>query len=242
MTGLHILIHSVQMILRNLRQVFQLGLIPLALASTGFAAIFGFLALQPTIGEGAMILAMIAVFGLVCVSMISFAVNWHRFVLLEEYPSGFVPVIRRGEMWRYFGYSIAIIFLVFLMTVPVLLGVGLLATLAFGMLPLIEFIATFLVTMGALRLGLILPAVSIGDSSSLSKMWGKTSGNSGALLVLAFFVTLLSLLAENLPTLLSHGAIGVAVAVVMQLFLLVLNISILTTLYGHYVEGRPVTG
>ena len=28
----------------------------------------------------------------------------------------------------------------------------------------------------------------------------------------------------------------------LHVFLAVLQVSILTTLYGHYVEGRPVTG
>ena len=247
MIGLHILAHSIQMILRNLWHVLQLGLVPLIALLVGVGSLSIAIAKSGVAGGGGIGPMLFLIFFCVMFPAIWFAVNWHRFILLEEYPRGFFPPVPKGEMWRYFGYSFLIGFLVLLMAIPLMmLTFGALAAAGsanfFSFQGMIEFGAILLFTAVAMRLGLILPAVSIGEKSALGAMWGKTSGHSGAIFTLAFCIAVIGQAFEYLPSVLPTGLLSVSFIVVSQLFLVVLNISILTSLYGHYVEGRPVTG
>ena len=119
---------------------------------------------------------------------------------------------------------------------------------------LIPFIAIPIAVIVSLvigyRLGIILPAGSIGKPMTLSDAWTKTKGHSGTVVSLGILTFAASLLLQ-LPTFIDVSAAetpeaGIANPVT-QIYTLVvgwvftlIGVGILTTLYGHLVEGRPL--
>ena len=99
MLGLEIFVHSVKMVLRNLTQALQISVVPALIG--GFLAIGLFFLFGIPFEEfnsetngfpegvtaasftGFLLCLMAVVFGV----MLWIVVSWHRFVLLEEYPS-----------------------------------------------------------------------------------------------------------------------------------------------------------
>ena len=110
-TGFHIFIHSVQMILRNRADVFRLAALPfvvalgalLALGTLGSAAKSGGM---PNPGAALVFLPLLFIAG---ACALWFIVNWHRFILLEEYPPGWMPKFRGDRVLSYLGHSLLLV-------------------------------------------------------------------------------------------------------------------------------------
>ena len=82
---------------------------------------------------------------------------------------------------------------------------------------------------------------ALGDSLSLGDAWGATNGAMGDLLVLAILAVLGSVLID-LPVLSLMNIMPLAMTwtFVTAWIKTMVGASILTTIYGHYVEGRPL--
>ena len=110
-TGFHIFIHSVQMILRNRADVFRLAALPLvvalgallALGTLGSAAKSGGM---PNPGAALVFLPLLFIAG---ACALWFIVNWHRFILLEEYPEGWMPKFHGDRVLSYLGHSLLLV-------------------------------------------------------------------------------------------------------------------------------------
>lgn len=171
------------------------------------------------------------------------AVAWHRYVLLGEEPNGWIPIFHGGPMLGYVGRSILIGLIV------ILVSSGIIAIGVF--MPLISFpVAVIVSLIIGYRLGIILPAGAIGEKLTLSEAWKKTSGHSGTVMILGILTFAVSFLLQ-IPTLLDVGAaetVEEAISSpVTQIYtqvagwlLALIGVGVLTTLYGHLVEGRPV--
>jgi hypothetical protein len=92
------------------------------------------------------------------------------------------------------------------------------------------------------RLSTILPGVALGKHGTISDGWQATSGETGDFVVLS-----LAWLALAFVLGLIMGVLGSAIPALTILFQFVvgwvtmmIGISILTTLYGHYIEKRPL--
>lgn len=128
----------------------------------------------------------------------------------------------------------------------------------------LSFIITTLSIYITFRLGLFLPAYAIGNRPfGLRRSWAVTRGQNGQILLLAIFMTVLwhfgdgmaavfEMITNSVTT--STGlevtapvpamVAGILIPVVALAYLMLMSIlgfSILTTLYGHLVEKRPLT-
>jgi hypothetical protein len=180
------------------------------------------------------------------------AVNWHRYILLDEVPRG-REIFRLDEKtWRYFGnlllISLAALAAGLVIGLPIgFLGAMLGAVDAFVIL--IVIILVPVIGVLAMRMGVKLPAVALGRSDfRMHDAWSVTNGNNvPVLLIFLFelFVALgagLALGAVALAANTIHGMLGIAVGFTLQLVMnwvfTIFSMTVLTSLYGFFVEGR----
>ncbi|KIC36309.1 hypothetical protein [Leisingera sp. ANG-M7] len=253
MKGWSIFSHSVSMVLRNVQAAIQIFLVPTLLV---FAVVFAvvYTAIQSgmlpqgqvvnvALGSvpAGLLLQMAAVWIIVILVSIWGVVAWHRYVLLEEMPEGWIPRLHTSNILIYFlrAVQLAIVSVISLIVVAFIGSAFAEAAGYFGVAVLIVLfigIALFLS-----RLLVILPAAAVGRPFGLSDALEATKGAVPALFLLGVCVFLAQLAVEL--TLSAVSGIPV-VSLVLQLgfavLMSLLNVSIMTTLYGHYVEGRPV--
>jgi hypothetical protein len=97
---------------------------------------------------------------------------------------------------------------------------------------------TIVVSWTAIRIGLILPAAAIGGDLTIKQSWAATAPVSAA--------TLAPLCVTGLSTTIVNGAmfqgpiLGAGLQVAVYWIQILLNLSLMTTLYGHLIHGRPL--
>ena len=92
------------------------------------------------------------------------------------------------------------------------------------------------------RLGLVLPAAALGQSLKLRESWDATKRDTTALVQLAVIVMGGRLLIE-IPGMIdgtTGGVVSLVYNVVLNWFVTMIGVSLLTTLYGYFVEGRRI--
>jgi hypothetical protein len=196
----------------------------------------------------------------------SIAVNWHRFVLLDELPKGLQVLRVDSHVWRYLGnlfliglivglpFGLAAAILVKLLgncCLPnAMLGRSIFGPpVIFGMLIFFGLLLALNVIIN--RLAIKLPAVALGRRDyGLGQAWSDSAGNFFPIAGFAFLLyvsvivpqKLLEWVSENLEN--SLGLLGtiqvVVVSVVVQWFALIVGISALTSLYGFFAEKRDL--
>jgi hypothetical protein len=187
----------------------------------------------------------------------SIAVNWHRYVLRDEIPRGWQRLRIDSLTWRYIGNFILIFLVLVACAIPVALAfalIGFLANALFGgematvlLVPLALALYAF-AFVGVYRLSIKLPAVALGRSDfSMGDAWRATKGNSWRLLgILILFVLCILLIAAGMFAITYLfgllGTVGLSLAVAIQVMVnwvaTILGVTLLTSLYGFFVEGR----
>ena len=169
--------------------------------------------------------------------------GWHRFVLAEEYPSGFMPRWQRG---RIAPYAIRVIQLFFTLIAGVLImalaiyGLNLLGS-AVAVLGGIALGVTLIVIYT--RISIVLPAISIDRSEfGIAAAFEATEGASGTILgaTLVFFLYLIVVMVVAAGVSLVAPFLTTSFEIILEWVTLVVGISFLTTLYGVIVEGRSL--
>ncbi|WP_420004603.1 hypothetical protein [Arenibacterium sp. LLYu02] len=223
--------HAVTMLIRNWREVVQIFLVPMVIVIVLIGLFF-----SGRGGFGMMLLIFLAVM-LVFIWPI---VSWHRFVLQEEPVTSYFPTFRLDRIAAYLlqGLLIGLI-----AAFPSALVIFVNARLSTWLDPAVMlFLQTglFLLPSWILtRLSVTLPSVALGKKDlSLAKVWRATS-DFGPIFGLTLIVSGIQLLNE-LVALALGGAAGVVWSIVVGVLFALVNISLLTTLYGHYVEKRPI--
>jgi hypothetical protein len=190
-------------------------------------------------------------FGMILIVLVinsSIAVNWHRFILLDEVPGHLESLRLDGRVWRYFGNTLLLVLGIGVVSVLAAFPLIFIAVAAGAMqlAPLAGLIAILAVAAFVfLRLGIKLPAIAIdGGDFRFADAWRASAGNGFQiaglfltaillLLTLAFLVALVGLI---------DGFAAVVLGFVLQLavnwFMTLFNISLLTSLYGFFVQGR----
>lgn len=177
------------------------------------------------------------------------AVSWHRFVLREEYPA-ILPSLSGRPIWPYVGKTLLLAIVILIISIPLGLVMG------FAMVPFVRdptsagaqimgfgigLILGTLLSWLWLRWGLILPSTAVERPMTMSESWNATKPLSGPI-----FTAVLILIALNLVVslvvgmLLGDNIVTAIIGLVVNWISLMIGISILTTLYGHIVEGRPI--
>lgn len=278
MIGLTIFTHSLRQVLGNIGMAVRVsGWLLLVWAVLGIALNYGapdwlVLALQgvpvspedvPEIGAAGLLLfvvGIIAVVVLFCWGISVVAIAWHRYILLEEYPTGFIPYRSGFKIGRYFWVGVGISLLAALIVGFVtgilgmvfgpffasslastatadslsLLGSSLLIGLALGLIVAVIY----------LRMALTLPAIALDEGMTIGKAWEATSGYTPAIFVLALVLAFINVVVSLGLEMALGGAESdwfyMAVSGLYQWFFFMLNISVLSTLYGYIVQKREI--
>ena len=217
----------------------------------------------PDMGAGGLMLLLAGVIGglvFFCWAVTVIAIAWHRFILLEEYPRGIIPYRSDYKIARYFWIGIGISVLAALVVgfisgiLGMVFGPFFMASIGgAGQTSGLQFIgATFLIGMVFglvvavlyLRMALILPAIALNEDMKIGEAWEATSGYTSAIFVLALVLAFINVVVSIVIEMALSGAVDdwfyLAVSSLYQWFFFMLNISVLSTLYGHIVQKREI--
>lgn len=255
MFGIQIFVHAVRMVLSNLGPALRISAVLMAVQ---FAAAWAFgggaVVTGGDIGElirvgavsagGALLVLIVTI-----VTSLWIAVAWHRFILLEETPGGALPAWNGGAIGAYLWAGIIFALILIVVAVPVSLLAGLIVAplmLADGNPGLIG--GTILVLLVYLpmayvgyRISPILPSAALQKRMPLKDAWYAT-GTSGAAFIVLTLVSVLASLIIGAPGSWLPGVLGAVWLFAAQWITVLVGASILTTIYGHYVEGRELNG
>lgn len=250
--AVELLKHAINMILNNIGEALKASAVPLILLFVLGMFVGGPLAELQSVTDITQLeqVDLMAVAGSVLILLIGYlvifgwlAVAWHRFILLGEYP-GPVPAFAGSNVVSY------IVQLVILIVILVAIGIviGLIGGLIGSIIPifgaLISIAMLFVLGYIYLRLALTLPAVAVGARLGIREAWESTGPHSGTFLGIFFLLALLRIVAA-LPGVLLNSLgldiVAVAVDLMATWFTLMVGVGILTTLYGHIIEGRPLS-
>lgn len=175
------------------------------------------------------------------------AVAWHRFVLLEETPEGYIPPFNAGLMVAYFLKGLLLFALTFAAMAVlgggafILIAIEVLITVLLG--AVVAGVMILAVIVISARLSIIMPAAALGQPLTLRQAWDATEGMTLPI-VLAYALLLLVLaIGGALVGVLASftGIFGVILAIVFNAMTTLFGLSFLTTIYGVAVEGREIT-
>ncbi len=249
MLGWQIFVHSVRLVFNNLGAAFRISMV-LYLVSVA-AQVYGYLNADmasaindgtfPTgAGQFAVMTMVLNMLGLVASLWI--AVAWHRFVLAEDYPEGYLPRMHGGKMLGYFGRSILIGIIVAVGVLIASMPLAMIGAIAPPLTVLIIPVAIGLASVLFFRFGSILPACAIGKNLTLGEAWAATRDQAPTFVVLGVVVSVATLIVV-LPSLLNSdpgSTINLIYILVVNWFVTIIGISLLTTVYGHFIEGRSI--
>lgn len=255
--------HAFRMIFGNLGQALRVSIGPYVVLIVGYLVVFamvgqtgalaqltsGAATLPQNVG-GLAVLAMFALVPFTLFVLAWIAVSWHRFILLEEY-SGILPAMSGRPIWPYVGRSIIYGLIIVLLAFPLFLIVGMVAAPfvssgpeAMLSLPaLMVFVAiTAVLTFVWFRIGLALPSVAVGEPISMGAAWAASRPMAGTIFGVALLLMAINGIATVFVNMINNivPIFGVVVDMAVQWTILMLGVSILTTLYGHLIEKRPL--
>jgi hypothetical protein len=260
MKGLDIFLHSLRQVLGNLPNAIKISAVPF-----GIQFVATFLLTRPDrtmammqdpmamMQGGPSLLAQLANLVIVIVTSIWMAIAWHRFILKNEAPAGFVPPIDGNRMGAYFLRSllIGIILIVLGFVLGIVAGfimIGLIGAGGGGMgtiftITVISLLLVYfpLFVIGY-RLSTALPGTAIDNAGTFMSGWEATAGETGAFVGLGL-ISVLAMVVSAVLTIFVLAKITVlfiAWTLVFNWLAVLVGLSVLTTLYGHYIEKRPL--
>ncbi|UUV06000.1 MULTISPECIES: hypothetical protein [Ruegeria] len=255
MLGWQIFVHSVRMVFGNIKQVLQITVGPALIATIIIVGVFMALGiplealdesavdLPPGVTAGSAFVFVVVLLAVMFVTMFWIAVSWHRFILMEEYPTGILPTFRFDRILAYFGRFLMLGILMVIAYVPMGLVAAALGEGLAGLSIILMIAYSVFLVVCFYRLSIILPAAAIGNPISLGEAWNNTSGVSGAILLLLLVAFLFQVLVQlAFAALAIIPVLGVLLTVFFgTLILPMINVSIFTTMYGVFIEKRELS-
>jgi hypothetical protein len=175
----------------------------------------------------------------------SIAVSWHRFILLDEHPKKTVPFRVDQTVLKYLAKNFCI---AILSLIPLLVMSEISLALPSLFLP-VWLAATFLILTLMTRLSLSLVATAVvRQDFTLKNAFSVTQGNNlpimGMIILngifvgvaLIVFVILIAIINATLPSI--SGLATIVLQIPFLLAIIILNTTMLTSLYGFFVENR----
>lgn len=210
------------------------------------------------------ILAMLIAVSLVIFifgGMIMIAIGWHRYVLLGD-PGTVAYVLQpigRVRMYFWQGLKVFLVvlfaafvaeiastFLLFLFS-GALNAVGGPSLTTGVLLSLVNVIVVWFYIWVTLRLGLSLPAAALSTRMTLTESQNETGSLNGPIAVAALLVALLQIVPafvfEELALMAESTTlffVSAAFQIVIGFINFFISFGILTVLYGHIIDGRPI--
>lgn len=246
--GLRIFLHAVRLVFSQLNDALRISG-PLYLV-TVVLSFFSFYSLWQSGNGGMASFSWQLLLGALVTGVIYLwiAVCWHRFVLLDEAPATPVPTFHGDRMLAYFGRGIQLALIVAVLGLVLGFANGMLFQFV-GASPPVLIIGTLImlsiILLVTYRLAPVFPGAAVGRSVGVGAAWAATSGASGTLLVLAVVsaiaAVVLDLPAQLIAALFPQGLIVSFIWLSVTAWVkLMVGISILTALYGVYVEKRTI--
>ena len=255
MQGWKIFTHSVQMVFGNLGPALRIsGLLYLAYIAVNayFQLTYAedLAVLQRNMQMGHMPMALpsgllgMMVLNVVVALLTSLwiSVLWHRYVLLAEDPDTIIPPLHAGAIGAYLGKTIQLALMLAIVGVALgmLLGVAIGPLLGVAAASIIPLLLLGVLLYLSYRLGLVMPAVALGKQLAFKTSWEKTAAASGAIAQLAVIAVVFAILIQ-IPSNMNPDATSIVNLVytyVIGWIAMMVGVSVLTTLYGIYIEGR----
>lgn len=243
MTGLSILTHSIRLVFGNLGQAIRVFGIPYVLLVA-----LQFIPNPDDTSLGGGWFASILFFFLILLAAIFLfswmAVAWHRYILLGEATSGILPLFRRDQWASYIRRSLVLTLCTFMISAVVGMAWYFLGSYAPPWLAvIIGFVAIIALLVTSYRLCVMLPASAVGHKMSLGDAWSATRGYNATIVAVVFLSTIAAvLLTGGAALFVGMPALSIAWLTLTGWITTVVGVTILTTLYGHIVEGRPIGG
>lgn len=248
--GWRIVRHSFILLSRNFGDALRVSIGPLLIGGALMYVALSVMGTSPQsilssddAGAAALVVLFALLIGLFVLSWI--AVAWHRFILKEEYP-GLIPTLNSAHVLPYIGRSIVLALLMTVILLPVaavagvvLSALGLINSALAGLV--IGFAMGLFFTFVWLRVALVLPATAINEPISIREAW--TLSNPASSDILSASVILVGLnivVGAVLEIFFGPTLIGFIVNLGVSWVTLMIGTSVLTTLYGHLVQGRPL--
>jgi hypothetical protein len=263
--------HAFFSVFRNMGQAIQFAwpwLVVLLVVGLGLYWIvlqsgFGQTPLDTTAGAGTFTIAVIIGATVYVTALSSIAVNWHRYVLLDDMSPGGNRLRVDGHVWRYMLRAVLAALLTGLIIAIPLFVVGMALAFAFGDFNtetgegsfwtrlLFQTIAATILLAVFFRSALALPAAAIGRFDiGIGKSWEATKGNFGSFVGIAFGSTILQVGVDLAMNALGNAAaflgsaaatsIIIGLSVVFTWFFTFFGITLLTSLYGFFIEKRAL--
>ncbi len=247
--------HAFQMVFGNIADALRVSVGPVLILAAiffGVIRIFGLQAdffneiqVNPDLAQRAFPAALILIVAYLLV-FAWVAVAWHRFVLLEEYP-GYLPALNGRPIVPYLVKTILLALVLMAIMLPLLLLLGLALGPVLMAAPLVGSILLGLF-IGAvfsyfwLRFAICLPATAVGVPMKIGASWTASAPLSSTIFGVTLIITALNILATVIAEQLSglSGALGTVANLAVTWVTMMVGVSILTTLYGHLVEGREL--
>ena len=247
--------HAFVIVFGNLSNAIKASLVPtllLAGAFVGFGSIMdiqiveGNMDLEDLSQSGVTVLAGL---GLLVFAMFVFAwvtVTWHRFILKEEYPD-VVPSISGRPIWPYVARTLMITLQFMLLLIPLFILIMALANILFSNIVTAAIFGVALNVLYAFvwfRVAISLPSVAVGEHMGSMDAWEITSEHSRDILMMSVVIIVLnSVMSMGVATLFGGlPLVAFILRIIVQWTTMMVGISVLTTLYGHIVEGRSLSG
>ncbi|WP_369929765.1 hypothetical protein [Leisingera sp. XS_AS12] len=257
MKGWTIFTHSVRMVMRNLNYAVRIAAGPVLI---GLAVVYAMLAsaglpltlmadqqaLSQVFAAGGFGLTLLVVFLVMMAVQVWVFVSWHRFVLLEEYPSGLLPAFRADRILAYVGNALLLFLVGMAFLIPVagtaVLAAGILGESGAAVSVLVAILFCLFMAVAIYRLTPILPAAAIGQPLKLRDAWDKTRGTTTTIVMLVVLLAVFNVLLQVVVDLSMavFAPLGILFMILATLVATLVNVSVVTTFYGHYVEGRPI--
>ncbi len=257
MKGLSILLHAIGMVTSNLNAALRISAVLMGVQFV-LAILLGVQFLYTGADTTNMIMSGAYPYGsaglmviIQAVSALWIAVAWHRFVLREEEPGAALPVFNSAAILSYLWAGIIFVLVLIVVAIPFGILAGMLAaplmasptTGSATVSGLILFLVLWLpVTYISYRLSPILPSAALQERMPLKEAWYAT-GASGAAFVVLAVASVLAAWVINLPVMLLAQIstfLAFVWAFAAQWAVLLVGVSVLTTIYGHYVEKRAL--
>jgi len=255
MQGWNIFIHSARMVFGNLGPALRIsGVLYAAYMAVNAYFLLTYsddlMALEKTMAAGilppefpgGLFPTMVLSFVVGLLSSLWIAVLWHRFVLLSEVPQTIIPPFYAGMIAAYLGKTIqlGLVLAIVGILLGMLLGVALGPLLGAFSASVIPLTLLGVLLFMSYRLGLVFPAVALKAPISFKTSWDKTQTASGSIAQLAIIAVVFVLLIQ-IPSSMNPdptSVVNLVYSYVVGWIAMMVGISVLTTLYGIYVEGR----
>ncbi len=242
--------HAIFVVVTHWKQALQLVGVPVLLGVIGRVLIGFLFGLSPNIlffdwavTPDTSLPGLFLLFIVTMLSSVWIAVLWHRFILLEEYPSGFIPAFPSTHVLAYilqillFGGFLVAAVLVYTFVGHVLFSGGSRIFLRPGVFVLM---LVFLVLLA--RVLIVLPAIAVGNYLGLRGAWSATSGRTLTIIGAFFILAIVQVLVQAVAHVFAGvPVLSVIVTMIVGLVIIpLLNVSLLTVMYGVFVEEREI--